>query len=141
MGHVLEAISTASSPNTEEGNVGAGTGMTGFGWKAGIGTSSRLCDCPQGRYTVGVMTLTNTGDPRELRMAGVQVGRSLLPPAVTEEVGGSIMIVVATDAPVTARQLGRVGRRAGLWAGQSRGDRCPWQWRLHHRLLQLSPEA
>ena len=117
-GHVLEAISTASSPNTEEGNVGAGTGMTGFGWKAGIGTSSRLCDCPQGRYTVGVMTLTNTGDPRELRMAGVQVGRSLLPPAVTEEVGGSIMIVVATDAPVTARQLGRVGRRAAFGLGR-----------------------
>lgn len=124
-GHVLEAISTASSPNTDEGNVGAGTGMAGFGWKAGIGTSSRVGDCPQGRYTVGVMTLTNTGDPRELRMAGVLVGKSLLPPGVGEEVGGSIMIIVATDAPVTARQLGRIGRRAAL--GLGRGDSYSWQ--------------
>ena len=120
-GHVLEAISTASSPNTDEGNVGAGTGMAGFGWKAGIGTSSRVGDLPQGRYTVGVLTLTNTGDPRELRMAGVLVGKSLLPPGVAEEVGGSIMIVVATDAPVTARQLGRVGRRAALGLGRVGG--------------------
>ena len=120
-GHVLEAISTASSPNTDEGNVGAGTGMAGFGWKAGIGTSSRVGDLPQGRYTVGVMTLTNTGDPRELRMAGVLVGKSLLPPGIGEEVGGSIMIIVATDAPVTARQLGRIGRRAALGLGRVGG--------------------
>ena len=112
--HVFEAVATASSPNTDEGNVGAGTGMTGFGWKGGIGTSSRECDCAQGRYTVGVMTLTNTGDPRELRIDWVRVGEHMLPPGVTDEVGGSIMMVVATDAPVTTRQLGRMARRAAF---------------------------
>jgi D-aminopeptidase len=119
--HVREAIASASSPNTDEGDVGAGTGMTGFGWKGGIGTASRICDCPQGRYTVGVMTLTNTGDPRELRIDGVQVGRRLLPPGVAEDVGGSIMIVIGTDAPVTSRQLGRIGRRAAFGLGRAGG--------------------
>ena len=119
--HVFEAIERASSPNTEEGNVGAGTGMTGFGWKGGIGTSSRVCDCPQGRYTVGVMTLTNTGDPRELRIGDALVGSHIQPPGVADEVGGSIMMVVATDAPVTARQLGRVGRRAAFGLARAGG--------------------
>ena len=119
--HVFQAIAAATSPNTEEGNVGAGTGMTAFGWKGGIGTSSRICDSPQGRYTVGVLTLTNTGDPRELRIDGVQVGRSLLPPGVSGDVYGSIMIVVGTDAPLTARQLGRLGRRAALGLGRAGG--------------------
>ena len=112
--HVFEAVATASSPNTDEGNVGAGAGMTGFGWKGGIGTSSRECDCAQGRYTVGAMTLTNTGDPRELRIDGVRVGDNIMPPGVTDDVGGSIMMVVATDAPVTTRQLGRMARRAAF---------------------------
>ena len=119
--HVRAAIASASSPNTDEGNVGAGTGMTGFGWKGGIGTASRVCECPQGRYAVGVMTLTNTGDPRELRIDGVQVGRRLLPPEVVEDVGGSIMIVIGTDAPVTSRQLGRIGRRAAFGLGRAGG--------------------
>lgn len=112
--HVFEAIAKASSANIEEGNVGAGTGMTGFGWKGGIGTASRICDLPGGRYTVGVMTLTNTGDPRELRIDGINVGRHLKPPGVADDAGGSIMMVIGTDAPVTARQLGRIGRRAAF---------------------------
>ena len=112
--HVLEAIATARSPNIDEGNIGAGTGMTAFGWKGGIGTSSRICDLPHGRYTVGVMTLTNTGDPQELRVDGVRVGRALLPEGVAGDVSGSIMMIVGTDAPVTSRQLGRIGRRAAF---------------------------
>ena len=119
--HVFQAVETASSPNMEEGNVGAGTGMTGFGWKAGIGTSSRVCDTPPGSYTVGAMTLTNTGDPRELRAAGAELGRVLLPPGVSGDVGGSIMMVVGTDAPVTARQLGRLARRAVFGLGRVGG--------------------
>ena len=119
--HVLEAIATAHSPNTDEGNIGAGTGMTAFGWKGGIGTSSRICELPDGRYTVGVMTLTNTGDPRELRVDGVQVGRRLLPEGVAGDVSGSIMMVVGTDAPVTSRQLGRIGRRATFGLGRVGG--------------------
>ena len=127
--HVLEAIATATSPNiatatspnTEEGNVGAGTGMTAFGWKGGIGTASRVCECPDGRYTVGAMTVTNTGDPLELRIDGVQLGSYLLPPGVAGDVSGSIMMVVATDVPVTARQLGRIGRRAAFGLGRVGG--------------------
>ena len=112
--HVTGAIEAAKSPSTEEGNVGAGTGMTGFGWKGGIGTSSRVCELPSNEYTVGALVLTNTGDPHELRIDGVQVGRHLMPSGASEDAYGSIMIVVATDAPVTARQLGRIGRRAAF---------------------------
>lgn len=112
--HVFEAIEKAVSPNIEEGNVGAGTGMTGFGWKGGIGTASRVCEGPQGSYIVGVLVLTNTGDPQELRIDGAQVGRRILPPGVSVGSLGSIMMVVATNAPVTSRQLSRIGSRAAF---------------------------
>ncbi len=112
--HVTGAIEAAVSPNTDEGNVGAGAGMTGFGWKGGIGTSSRICELPSNQYVVGMLVLTNTGDPRELRIGGAQVGRSLLPPGSSEDTLGSIIMVVGTNAPITARQLGRVGRRAAF---------------------------
>jgi D-aminopeptidase len=121
---VREAIATAAAPNTLEGNVGAGAGMTGFGWKGGIGTSSRVCETAAGRYTVGALTLTNTGNARELRMDGVHIGRELLPPRDTYDpsrAGGSIMMVVGTDAPVDSRQLGRVGRRAALGLARAGG--------------------
>lgn len=123
--HVMQAIETATSPNIEEGVVGAGTGMTGFGWKAGIGTSSRTCALDTGEdYTVGVMTLTNTGDPHEFRIDGVRIGRHLLPEVQAfDPIGpaGSIMMVVATDAPVDARQLGRMARRAGMGLARAGG--------------------
>ncbi len=122
--HVLEAMSSATSPNTAEGVVGAGTGMTAFGWKGGIGTSSRLCECPGGPYTVGAMTLTNTGDPREFRLDGFRVGRHLLPPEDPFDPthpAGSIVMVVATDAPVDSRQMGRIGRRAALGLARAGG--------------------
>ncbi len=119
--HVFEAIVSANSPNIHEGNVGAGAGMTGFGWKGGIGTSSRVCDGPHGAFTIGALVLTNTGDPRELRIDGVQVGRHILPPGVADDASGSIMMIVGTDAPVTARQLGRVGRRAAMGLGRVGG--------------------
>jgi D-aminopeptidase len=119
--HVTSAIEEASSPSIDEGNVGAGTGMTGFGWKGGIGTSSRVCDVPSGRYVIGVLALTNTGDPRELRMGGVEIGNHLMPPGMQSDIPGSIMIVVGTNAPVTARQLGRIGRRAALGLARAGG--------------------
>ncbi len=118
--HVFQAIGGATSPNAQEGVVGAGTGMTGFGWKGGIGTSSRLCELNAGEFTVGVMTLTNTGDARELRMDGVQIGRKLLPSDMMDD-RGSIMMVVATDAPLSSRQLGRVGRHAGMGLARAGG--------------------
>ncbi len=123
--HVMGAIETATSPNLEEGVVGAGTGMTGFGWKGGIGTSSRLCALDSGeQYTVGVMTLTNTGDPREFRIDGTRVGRHILPEVdAFDPIGpaGSIMMVVATDAPVDSRQLSRMARRAGMGLARAGG--------------------
>ena len=122
--HVQDAISTASSPNTDEGNVGGGTGMTGFGWKGGIGTASRTCKTKQGTYTMGALTMTNTGDPREFRIDGVRIGRSLLPPRTDFDptrAPGSIIMVIGTDAPVDARQLGRICRRAGLGLARAGG--------------------
>ncbi len=122
--HILDAISGAESPNTDEGNVGAGTGMTGFGWKGGIGTASRLCEVAGAQYAVGAMTLTNTGDPREFRIDGVRIGRHLLPPDDKYDPtgrGGSIIMVVATDAPVSSRQVGRIGRRAALGLARAGG--------------------
>ena len=118
---VLEAIERAVSPNIEEGNVGAGTGMTGFGWKGGIGTSSRICNSSGEDFIVGALTLTNTGDPRELRVNGFQIGEHMLPPIGKLVDDGSIMIVVATNAPVTSRQLGRLARRAVFGLGRIGG--------------------
>lgn len=122
--HVLSAIENASSPNTEEGNVGGGTGMTGFDWKGGIGTASRLCVTSQDTFTVGALTMTNTGDPREFRIDGVRVGRHLLPPKSDFDptnAPGSIIMVIGTEAPVDARQLGRICRRAALGLGRAGG--------------------
>ena len=112
--HFLEAINNSSTPNIQEGNVGAGTGMTAFGWKSGIGTSSRLCESPYGSYTVGVLVLCNMGDPRDLQIDGIPIGTSIKPPGIYDESGGSISIVIATDAPLTARQLNRMARRASV---------------------------
>lgn len=113
--HVMEALESATTPNTDEGNVGAGTGMRGFGWKTGIGTASRMVEYGKVPFTVGALVLTNTGEAQELRIGGVQVGRHLLPPPQnTVPLSGSIMIVLGTDAPVSSRQLGRMARRASF---------------------------
>ena len=119
--HVINAISSAYSPNIEEGAIGAGTGMTCFGWKGGIGTSSRIGECPDGEYTVGILVLTNTGDPRELRIDGNVIGETLIPSDVLSESPGSIIIVLATDAPVTSRQLSRVASRATFGLARTGG--------------------
>ncbi len=109
--HVLAALE-AAGPETAEGNVGAGTGTTGFGYKAGVGTASRLVATQTGSRVVGVLVVCNTGAPGELTLAGVPVGREL---RRVSEAGanedGSIIIVMGTDAPLTARQLGRMARR------------------------------
>ena len=122
--HVLGAIKNAKSGPVTEGNVGGGTGMLTLGFKGGIGTSSRICKTEYGQYTIGVMTLTNTGDPREFRIDGMRLGRELRPPEDQfdpTKAGGSIMIIVATDAPIDARQLGRVGKRAALGLARAGG--------------------
>jgi D-aminopeptidase len=92
-----------------QGAVGAGAGMTCFGWKGGIGSSSRVAD----GATVGVVVLTNFGAPGELRVGGVPITQ--LPPAKTRrDPAGSCIVVVATDAPLDSATLERVARRAGL---------------------------
>jgi D-aminopeptidase len=100
----------AASEEFETGAVGAGTGMMCFDWKGGIGTASRVT--PDG-YTVGALLLCNFGSHPEMVIGGVPVGRLLEAPEAHEP-GGSCIAVLATDAPMTALQLERVARRAGL---------------------------
>ena len=120
--HVLEAIVNAKSGAVAEGTVGAGTGTVCYGWKGGIGTSSRKLGADRGGYTVGVLAQTNFGG--NLTIAGVPIFKSLQPPrrgsAVARADGvdarasgdGSCMLVVATDAPIDARDLRRLAARA-----------------------------
>ena len=92
--------------------MGAGTGMVCFGWKGGIGSSSRIAE---GGATVGALVLTNFGDQEDLRVDGVPVGRLLGgDPAGRHAPAGSCIVVLATDATLAAAQLTRLARRAGL---------------------------
>ena len=108
---VLTAIRGAQPGPVAEGAVGAGRGTIAFGWKGGIGTASRRIPAPLGGWTVGVLVQTNFGGV--LSIAGAPVGRELGQYYLKGDLGnGSIMIVVATDAPLDHRQLERLGRRA-----------------------------
>ncbi|MED6332625.1 MAG: P1 family peptidase [Pseudomonadota bacterium] len=133
---VFEALETASSGSVREGSVGAGTGTQAFGWKGGIGTSSRVLPQELGGYTVGVLVQTNFGGIMTIN--GAPVGRELGTYSFRNQVSqsddsdredGSIMIVVATDAPLTARNLDRLGLRSimglsrtGSFASNGSGD-------------------
>jgi D-aminopeptidase len=115
--HVIEAIKTATRGAVAEGSVGAGTGTRAFGWKGGIGTSSRKLEARFGGYTVGVIVQSNYGGV--LTMDGAPVGKLLgrydyqpKTAAQDDNGGGSCMIVVATDAPIDARDLKRLAARA-----------------------------
>ena len=118
---VLRAISAATGGHVEEGCVGAGTGTICNGWKGGIGTSSRRLPPAMGGYTVGVLVQTNYGGI--LDIAGVPVGKELGRYAFKERLAprgdGSCMIVVATDAPLSIRQLQRLAARAPLALGRT----------------------
>lgn len=111
--HVFEAIADAS-PNVTEGAVGAGTGMVCHDFKGGIGTSSRVVETKAGDYVIGVLVLSNHGERRDLVINGVPVGRLIDAPDPRRAENGSIVTVIATDAPLDSRQLGRVARRAGM---------------------------
>lgn len=114
--HVVQAISSARGGAVDEGTVGAGTGTQAFGWKGGIGTSSRRLTASQGGFTVGVLVQSNYGGV--LTMGGAPVGKELgrhayAPNPRGNDAGdGSCMIVVATDAPLDARDLKRLAARA-----------------------------
>lgn len=113
--HVRAAIDSATSGPVLEGAVGAGTGTSCFGWKGGIGTASRILPSESGGFSVGALVQTNYGRPERLSVLGVPVGRHIQPPEEPDPTSsdGSVMVVLATDAPLTARQLQRLCVRAG----------------------------
>jgi D-aminopeptidase len=120
--HVYEALSTATDGPVAEGSVGGGTGMITCDFKAGIGTSSRKLPEALGGYTVGVLVMSNFGVMRQLRVGGLPVGEVLetryrsLPRR--ERNYGSIIAVIATDAPLATHQLNRLAKRAALGIGR-----------------------
>ncbi len=134
---MFAAIEKATGGRVPEGNVGGGTGMICYEFKCGTGTASRHVSAQAGGYTVGILVQANHGRRGELRVAGVPVGQEIpvtvaprpggLPPAVHEQ--GSIIIVIATDAPLLPHQLERLAQRAtmglartGATSGNGSGD-------------------
>lgn len=113
--HVRAAIESADSGPVLEGSVGAGTGMTCYGWKGGIGTASRMVATGERDFAVGVLLLANFGEARQLTIAGRQVGLTVAPDgqhtATWSKGAGSCVVVVGTNAPASDRQLGRLARR------------------------------
>ena len=120
---VLSAIKHAKSGTLEEGNVGAGTGTICFDWKGGIGTASRRLTANLGGYTIGVLVQTNFGGVLEVAGApvGVELGQYAFKDKLEKSGDGSCMIVVATDAPLDARNLKRLAKRALLGLGKTGG--------------------
>lgn len=121
--HVLAALRNAKEGPVAEGNVGAGTGTICFGFKGGIGTSSRVLPARYGSYTVGVLAQTNYGGVLEI--AGIPVGRYLenypYRNAVLQDTDGSCMIVIVTDAPLDARNLERLAKRGMMGLSRTGG--------------------
>ncbi len=127
---VFHALDAAAGGAVAEGNVGGGTGMRCFGFKGGTGTASRVLPSAQGGYIVGVLVQCNTGSRSQLRIAGVPVGQLVTAPPTPVGQGfptdperdvGSIIIVVATNAPLVSRQLDRLCKRATLGLGRVGG--------------------
>jgi L-aminopeptidase/D-esterase-like protein len=141
--HVFAAFDSARGGRVQEGNVGGGTGMQCLGFKGGIGTASRRLTGSRGGFTVGVLVQCNFGQRRQLRIAGVPVGQEITdlepcyatnrrltrelepmrcaPTRQSEREQGSIIVIVATDAPLLPHQLQRVARRAALGIGRMGG--------------------
>jgi D-aminopeptidase len=123
--HAFHAIDSAHSGLVEEGNVGGGTGMICNEFKGGIGTSSRRVESKTGAYTVGVLVQCNYGVRPNLRIAGVPVGKEIpedvayAATSFSESDRGSIIVVVATDAPLVSHQLKRLARRVSLGLGRN----------------------
>ena len=131
--HVIKAITSAKTGPVEEGCVGAGTGTECYGYKGGIGTSSRVLPASRGGYTVGVLVQTNHGGILQINgySVGIKLGRYYMRDDVEQREEGSCMIVAATDAPLDSRNLRRLAKRAllgiprtgGFYSGGS-GDYC-----------------
>lgn len=118
---MLEAIENTSNGKISEGNVGGGTGMMCLGFKGGTGTSSRVVQIGDAIYTVGILVQSNFGAKKNLSIAGVPVGMELMhlkssefkgaPQSNRKEGDGSIIVIVATDAPLLPHQLKRIAQR------------------------------
>ncbi len=123
--HAVHALDSARAGAVEEGSVGGGTGMICNGYKGGIGSSSRRLSAKDGGYTIGVLVQCNYGTRDNLRIAGINVGREIpapepyafMPSDIAER--GSIIVVVATDAPLLAHQLKRLAHRVTLGLGRN----------------------
>lgn len=116
--HVFHALDSAAGGAIAEGNVGGGTGMICNGFKGGTGTASRKLDAKEGGYTVGVLVQCNYGRQQQLRIGGIPVGRELPPGIKRDKDQGSIIVIVATDAPLLPTQLKRLARRVPLGLGR-----------------------
>lgn len=117
--HVYQAIESARSGPVAEGNVGGGTGMICHEFKGGIGTASRIVACPSGTYTVGALVQANYGEREDLRVDGVSVGRAISVDSVPSgraepPSGSSIIVIIATDAPLVHAQCKRLAQRATI---------------------------
>lgn len=129
--HVLEAINNASGGKIAEGNVGGGTGMACLGFKGGTGTSSRIIEIEDATYTLGVLVQSNFGSKENFTVEGVPVGLELKdtlnyvfkgPPTSNRKEGdGSIIVIVATDAPLLPHQLKRIAQRVTIGVGKIGG--------------------
>lgn len=113
--HAIECIQKASSGVSAEGAIGAGKGMICFGYKGGIGSSSRIVE----DYTIGCLVLSNFGRPEDFQSEQYKVKEAILVPTFPKPADGSIMIVLATDAPLSSRQLKRVAKRCGIGLGRT----------------------
>ena len=122
--HVFEAIQSAT-PTVEEGCVGAGTGMMAFGYKSGVGTASRVLPDKLGAFIVGCLAIPNFGRQGDLILNGIPSERIITrlrqntPQHAADHDGGSIIVVLGTNAPLTSRQLARLARRAVIGIGRT----------------------
>lgn len=128
--HVFEAIKNASS-EFKEGAVGSGTGMVCFGLKGGIGSSSRIVELDGKDFTIGALVMSNFGSIRDLMISGDKIGERIFKESRQEKDQGSIIIIIATDIPLSERQLKRVAKRSviglgrtGSHLGNGSGDIC-----------------
>lgn len=128
--HVLEAIENAKT-DFEEGAVGSGTGMVCFGLKGGIGSSSRIIELDGSEYTIGALVMSNFGSQKYLTINGDKIGERISETDKVESDQGSIIMIVATDIPLSERQLKRISKRAvvglartGSYLGNGSGDIC-----------------
>ncbi len=128
--NAFDALDSAKSGYLKEGNIGGGTGMMCLGFKGGTGTSSRIVKIKDSSYTIGVLVQSNFGAKRNLTIAGVPVGKELkdtlnyelkAPPSYRQEGDGSIIVVVATDAPLLPHQLKRIAARVAIGVGKVGG--------------------